>query len=70
MDLVELVVLLCSLAHPGVCTEKHMVFQSHGSLEQCMKEAPPYLAQWINEHPGVRVARFHCAWPGSEDEKS
>jgi hypothetical protein len=33
-------------------------------------QAQPYLAQWIGEHPNLRVARWHCEWPQQEDEKT
>lgn len=68
MNMVDLIVLLCSLANPSVCQERHMLFESHGSLETCMREAQPYLAQWIGEHPDLRVARYRCDWPEHERE--
>jgi hypothetical protein len=68
MNMVDLIVLLCSLANPTVCQERHMLFESHGSLETCMREAQPYLAQWISEHPDLRVARYRCDWPDRERE--
>jgi hypothetical protein len=68
MDLVDLILVACALADPGVCHEYHMAFQSSGSLQSCMSQAQPYLAQWAGEHPGFRIVRWHCAWPGSEDE--
>ena len=46
------------------------MFQSAGSLRTCTMQAQPYLARWIGEHPNLRVARWHCAWPGQEDEKA
>jgi hypothetical protein len=70
MDLIDLVVLACSLTSPSACHEYHLLFQSEGSLERCTMLAQPYLAQWVGEHPNVRVARWHCAWPDREDEKS
>jgi hypothetical protein len=66
--MVDLVVLVCSILVPNTCQERHMLFESHGSLQACMMEAPPYLAQWITEHPNLRVARWHCAWPDSEKQ--
>jgi len=33
-------------------------------------QAPPYLAQWTEEHPKFRVVRWHCEWPDREDQKS
>jgi hypothetical protein len=69
MNLIDLVVLACALASPSACREYHLLFQSAGSLRACMMEAQPYLAQWVGEHPNLRVARWHCAWPGGEDKK-
>jgi len=63
MNLVELIVIICSLANPGACSEKHFLFQSHGSLKACMMEAPPYLAQMMAQYPDQRVSRWRCVWP-------
>ena len=70
MQLVDLILLACTLANPGVCHEYHLMFQTAGSLPSCMMQAQPYLAQWIGEHPGFRVAGWRCAWPEQEGEKS
>jgi hypothetical protein len=69
MNLVDLIVLACTVANPDACHEYHLLFQSAGSLRACTMQAQPYLAQWIGEHPSFRVKRWHCAWPGQEDEK-
>lgn len=68
MDLVDLIFVVCSLANPAMCQEKHILFQSSGSLDACMWQAQPYLAQWVGEHPNVRVAKFHCAYPDAEKQ--
>jgi hypothetical protein len=70
MNLVDLIILVCSLASPTSCHEQHLLIESHGSLRACAMEAQPYLAQWINEHPGVRIARYRCDWPQHEGEKA
>lgn len=70
MNLVDLIVLVCAVANPSACHEQHLLFQSSGSLRACMFQAQPYLAQWIGEHPDLRVARYRCEWPDREDEKS
>jgi hypothetical protein len=69
LNLIDLVVLACALVSPGACHEYHLLFQSAGSLRTCTMHAQPYLAEWIEEHPGLRVARWHCAWPNQEDQK-
>ena len=33
---------------------------------QCMMQAPPYIAQWADEHPAERVTRWRCAFPGDQ----
>jgi hypothetical protein len=69
MNLVDLILLACALANPGQCREYHVLFQSSGSLNSCMMQAQPYLAQWAGEHPAFRVTRWRCAWPDQEDGK-
>jgi hypothetical protein len=69
MQLIDLILLACSLANPTACHEHHVLFESAGSLQSCTMRAQPYLAQWVGEHPNFRVARWHCAWPDQEDEK-
>jgi hypothetical protein len=68
MNPVDLILLACSLASPGACHEYHLMIQS-ASPRTCTMQAEPYLAQWIDGHPNLRVARWRCVWPGQEDEK-
>ena len=70
MNMVDLIVLVCSLANPNACSERHLLFESQGSLRSCMMQAEPYLAQWAGEHPNERIAKWRCAWPEAEDQKS
>ena len=70
MNLMDLIVLACTLATPSACREYHLVFQSSGSLRTCTMQAQPYLARWIGEHPNLRVQRYHCEWPQQEDGKT
>jgi hypothetical protein len=70
MNLVDLILLACTLALPASCHEYHVLFQTAGSLQSCMRQAQPYLAQWAGEHPAYRVVRWHCAWPDQEEGKT
>ena len=49
--LIEIVMLVCAIAQPDRCEDKHLQFAWQGSLTQCVMAAPPYMAQWIAEHP-------------------
>jgi hypothetical protein len=51
MGLVELIVTVCALSLPGQCEDQHLSFPANVSLHQCVMNAQPYIAQWINEHP-------------------
>jgi hypothetical protein len=69
MQLVDLILMACALANPSACRERHLLFQTAGSLRGCTMQAQPYLAQWAGEHPGFRIASWRCAWPDQEEEK-
>jgi hypothetical protein len=32
-----------------------------------MSQAPPAIAEWANSHPGRRVVKWRCSYPGNED---
>ena len=66
MDLVDLIVLACTIASPTSCREYHLSLEMNGSLRACAMKAQPTLAQWAGEHPNLTVMRWHCAWPNRE----
>lgn len=70
MQLVDLIVLACTLANPAACRNHHLVFPWEGSLRACTVQAESRLAHWSDEHPGLRIARWRCAWANQEDEPS
>ena len=66
MNMVVLVFMACALSNPNACEEKRLTFEYTGeTLRSCIMQAQPYLAQWAGEHPNLRVAKWHCAWPNS-----
>jgi hypothetical protein len=68
MDFIELILTVCAVAQPTLCQDQHLQFAWSGSPRQCAMAAPPYIAQWIGEHPKFRAVRWHCAYPGQEPE--
>jgi hypothetical protein len=64
MGLIELVLTVCAIAQPTLCEDQHLQFAASGSLAQCVQLAPPYIAQWIGEHPKWTAVRWHCEIPG------
>ena len=66
MNLIDLILMACAIASPNACHEYHVIFQSAGSLQSCMIQAPPYLAQWNEQHPSYKIMSWRCAWPDQE----
>jgi hypothetical protein len=60
MGLIELIITVCAVLHPTQCEERHLQFASSMSPAQCAMTAPPYIAQWIGEHPHWVATRWRC----------
>jgi len=67
MDLMQLVITVCALS-PHTCQETRLTFSYRGSLQQCAMAAPPYIAQWIGEHPSWSAVRWRCEYPHSKEK--
>jgi hypothetical protein len=67
--MIELILTVCALAVPNQCAETRLPFVSEETLMQCMMQAPPYIASWVEEHPASRVARWRCVYPDQAGEK-
>ena len=63
MGFVELVITVCAVAQPTFCEDQHLQYAGNVSLRQCTMAAPPYIAQWIGEHPKWKAVRWHCEYP-------
>ncbi len=68
MNPMALVITVCAVMSPNTCQETRMVFSSGGSLAQCAMEAPPYIAQWVGEHPKWTAVKWRCEYPHSNDK--
>lgn len=68
MGFIELIVTVCSITHPAICNDRHLQFSSQESLRACAANAEPYMAQWAGEHPGLRIVKWHCAYPNQEQQ--
>lgn len=70
MTIVDLVLSVCLVGQPAICEDRHLSFQSSGSLSSCMFRAQPTIAQWAGEHPRWAVKRWHCEWAGAAGSKA
>lgn len=67
MDVINLVITVCAVLSPTNCEEKNLVFSSNFSLQQCVMAAPPYIAQWIGQHPQYTAVKWRCEYPHSRE---
>jgi hypothetical protein len=67
MGLIELIVTVCAVAQPTQCEDKHLQFSSSASLNECVMNAQPYIAQWIGDHPKWMAVRWRCNYPGNSN---
>jgi hypothetical protein len=65
-----LIMTVCTMSAPDNCGEARMEFSADESLMQCMMGAPPYIAQWADQHPGRQVMRWRCAYPEHEEQRT
>jgi hypothetical protein len=68
MNPIDLIVTVCAVLSPTTCEETHLVFSSSVSLQQCVMAAPPYIAQWVGEHPKWNAVRWRCEYPHTNDK--
>jgi hypothetical protein len=68
MEMITIVVTVCTLAQPEQCEDRHLEFSWQGSLKQCVMNAQPYIAQWVGEHPKWSVKSFHCEHPHTKEK--
>jgi hypothetical protein len=68
MNSIDLVVTVCAVLSPATCEEQHLVFNYGGSPAQCVMAAPPYIAQWVGEHPKWHAVRWRCEYPHAHDK--
>jgi hypothetical protein len=68
MNPIDLVVTVCAVLSPTTCEETHLMFSGAASLRQCAMAAPPYIAQWVGEHPKWNAVRWHCEYPHTRDK--
>ena len=69
MELVNIILTVCTLSMPEQCEERRISLEWSGTLTRCVMDAPPYIAQWADSHPNWRPERWRCVYPEIEDKK-
>lgn len=69
MDIVHIILTVCTLSMPERCEERRLRLEWSGTLTRCVMDAEPYIAEWTDAHPNWRAERWRCVYPENEDEK-
>jgi hypothetical protein len=68
MDAINLIITVCAVLSPNTCEERSLAFSAAISPMQCAMAAPPYIAQWIGEHPKWTAVKWRCEYPHSHEK--
>lgn len=68
MNAIDLIITVCAVLSPTTCQETRLVFDANISPMQCAMAAPPYIAQWVGEHPKWTAVKWRCEYPHSNDK--
>jgi hypothetical protein len=68
MNLINLVLTVCAVVSPTDCQEMRLGLSWNGSLAQCAMAAPPYIAQWVGQHPKWTAVKWRCEYQHSNDK--
>ncbi|HLZ04727.1 MAG TPA: hypothetical protein VKR55_21585 [Bradyrhizobium sp.] len=63
MDTIQLIITVCAVLAPTKCEERSLSFSANFSPRQCAMAAPPYIAQWIGQHPQWTAVKWRCEYP-------
>ena len=63
--MIELVILACLVDQPDRCKDVGLTFSGEGLTPlQCLMQAQPEIAKWVDEHPRWHARRWTCRAAG------
>ncbi|WP_083338304.1 hypothetical protein [Ensifer sp. LCM 4579] len=63
MEAVTLILTVCLLSAPERCREEALRLEDTASVTQCMFRSVMHIAAWSEQHPALRVKKWHCKLP-------
>lgn len=67
--MIELAFITCLLARPQICAPHSLLFEDRAGLAGCLRQGQAELARWALTHPGQRVVRYSCRYPGMKETR-
>jgi len=58
--MITIIVSACLMSDPGSCKNYRIPLDEDVDANSCIMHAPPHLARWAEEHPGLVISKFEC----------
>lgn len=65
--MIAIIVSACLAGNPASCRDYRVPLDGDIDAAACMLNAPPHLARWLEQHPGLVITRFTCR-PASQSD--
>ena len=65
--MLSIVLSACLISNPGQCRDFTIPLDVDMDVLRCAMVAPPYFAQWAEEHPLWQIKRWKCQPTGLND---
>jgi hypothetical protein len=65
--MMTIILSACLIADPRQCKDFRLPLDGEMTTTSCAMNAPPFFAQWSEEHPAWRVMRWKCQPAGLND---
>jgi hypothetical protein len=62
--MMTIILTACMISDPNVCKDHRMPVDGDMDVTQCAMHAPPYIAQWADQHPEWQFKSWKCM-PGN-----
>ena len=65
--MIAIIVSACLANAPASCKSYRIPLDEGIDANSCMMHAPPHLARWAEQHPGLVITKFECR-PATEND--
>ena len=65
--MIAIIVSACLVGDPGSCKNYKIPLDESIDANSCIINAPPHLARWAEQHPGLIISKFECR-PANESD--
>ncbi len=65
--MIAIIISACLVSDPAACNDYRIPLAESVDPTRCVMNAPPHIARWASEHPGLVITKFQCR-PAKESD--